>query len=143
MSKNQFSTNFTAFWLVLLGTCISVCCFFLPWLKVKLLVGSMNESGFELSSKSSVLWVVIALAVIIELGSLFTLIFKRKTMKRIAIIASVLGIIFIVLIYFSITSEMQSGVKKVIGYEFHPAFWAEIAGFGIALLGTLFLRTRE
>lgn len=142
-SRKGFSQIF-GFLLSLIGAITVIVCFFIPWLKVKLVVKSMYLSGFDLSQESNALWIVPLLAFGVGIISLVGLKTKKIKLKRFSLITfSSLSIIFMLVILFSINNEMNSGIKKITSYKFLNGLWGVFLGFFIGFLGGVVVKAEK
>jgi len=144
MKDGRGVNHLPGFLLSLAGAILIMICFFLPWLKVKVVVKSMYLSGLELGQESTILWMVPLLALLVGSISFIGIRTKKINLNRVLLIAfSSIGTLFILVILFSISKEMNSGIKKITGYKFQNGIWGTLLGFIIGILGAFFIKPKK
>ncbi len=117
-----------------LGGFISAACFFLPWVKVSSIY---QLSGLE---KGGVLWMIFFMAIAI-IAAFFA---RRQWLviaRSIIIIASFGSIVLMLFVYYYVwTAEILFiDVKSIFEIKLQPSGFGMVAGFVLALAGSIFV----
>lgn len=137
MAESSQVKSIVATLVVLIGVGIVLFFFFQPWIEVKLLVKSLKYSGMGLADKSSAILLVPLLAVTTGIAIVMFLVRKRAKFRILAMLVSLLGILFVILIFVQINGEISNWVAKITRFQYRFGIMAVLIGFLIQLIGTM------
>ena len=122
---------------VLIGVMIVLVCFFQPWIEVKLLIKTLKYSGMGLANKSSAILLVPLLALTAGMAVVMFLKKKQSKYRIFVLILSLLGVLFVILIFIQINSEISNWIAKVTRFQYRFGIMGVLCGFLVQLIGAM------
>jgi hypothetical protein len=132
----QFKSVFATL-VVLIGGALVLVSFFQPWVETSLLVKNLQYSGIKLANKSIAIWLVPLFSVLAAIFMAQFLAKKQMRYRILAMIFSLLGVIFVILIFIQISREIATWIAKVTQFQYRLGIMGVLCGFLIQLIGTL------
>ena len=124
MAEHSQAKSILATLVVLLGVGIVLFFFFQPWIEVKLLVKSLKYSGMGLADKSTAILLVPLLGITTGIAIVMFLVRKQAKFRLIAMIVSLLGLLFVILVFVQINSDVKCRNSKDGNDLWQTWFWS-------------------
>lgn len=140
-TQSQFK-SFVATLVVLFGGALVLVCFFQPWVEASLLVKTIKISGMDLADKSAMILLVPLLAAAAGIFMGLFLLKNQLPYRILAVIFSLLGIIFVILVFVQMNREIANWVAKITQFQYKVGIIGVLCGFLIQLIGSLLERIK-
>jgi hypothetical protein len=129
---------------IVLGGFLIVYFFFQPWIEVNLKIKSISYTGLQLAtSESLMIFIVPVLAILTILFNFYYLIKKKAAYKFISSIASIFGLIFMILLFTQMNSRVIHLMEKMRIFKYSWGIVAVLMGFLIQLTGNFITSFRK
>ncbi len=122
--------------LIILGGFLILYFFFQPWIEVNLKVKNIAYSGLQLArSESVIIFIVPVLAILTIIFNLYFLARKKVFFKFLSSVASILGLIFMILLFTQMNSRVIHLLEKMRIFKYTWGIITVLMGFLIQLIG--------
>jgi len=130
--------------LILIGGLLILYYFFQPWIEVNFKIKSMNYSGLQLvKSESLIIFIIPILAILSIIFNFYFLIKKKDFYKFISSTTSILGLIFMILLFTQMNSRVIHLLEKMRIFKYSWGIMAVLMGFLIQLTGNFITSFRK
>ncbi len=144
MSKNTSFHWIVGSILIVLGGFLILYYFFQPWIEVDLKIKSISYTGLQLAtSESLIIFMVPLLAILTIVFNFYYLIKKKASFKSISSIASILGLIFMILLFTQMNSRVIHLLEKMRIFKYSWGIMVVLMGFLIQLTGNFITSFRK
>lgn len=122
--------------LILIGGSLILYFFFQPWIEVNLKIKGMHYSGLNLAtSESLIIFIVPILAILTIIFNCYYIIKKKNIYKFISSFTSILGLIFMMLLFTQMNSRVIHLLEKMRIFKYAWGIITVVIGFLIQLIG--------